>query len=320
MSEEQGNTAESTEENAESLPQEAQAPETKEAAPEAKTEAKTEPKQEAGQSAADLNWRNGIKNDDFRKAAERFNSLDDVFNAVSDLRGKLSNRVALPGEDASEEEVERFRKAFGIPESAEAYTITPPEGEELLEADTQFIDALKPMAFENGIPQEAFQGFYDKMVSYVAEAQEAQAELRKNHAEESREGMQKEWGSDYSANESVANRSMTELSDQIPNSSLAEFITGTVLEDGTMLGDHPEMLRLFAHLGRRMSEDGVMAPVASDEASDLETKIDELTAKAHAASASYNKAEADRLFRERDTLAQRLFGDAPIVGSAGRGL
>ena len=52
----------------------------------------------------------------------------------------------------------------------------------------------------------------------------------------------------------------------------------------------------------------------------MEEQIDKLTSAALDASARGDFTERDRLYRERDALAVKLYGDEPVVGSEGRQL
>ena len=79
--------------------------------------------------------------------------------------------------------------------------------------------------------------------------------------------------------------------------------------------DDPQIVRLFAKLGRQMSEDGMMLPMDKDEAVDVEAKIDDLTQKAMVALETGNRVLADKLYAERSALSTRLYGDEPIGGA-----
>lgn len=259
-------------------------------------------------------WRSFLTDAEAKKVAERFTSPDEMAKAVSDLRKQISDRIKLPGKDADEKEVAKFRKALGVPETPEAYEVKLPEGVELTEADEALIEAVKPLAHENNVPAEALNGFIAKFKEFeqqVVNEHEAALERQRDEAESA---LKQEWGKDYDGNLNIANRAMKQLG----GDDLVEFLNKAELKDGGLLGNSPHLVRLFAKLGRQMSEDGVIQPVDANEAQDLTEKLNDLTRKAHEARAKGDDAAAQKLFRERAEIAARLEGDAPIVGAGGR--
>lgn len=288
---------------------------TEEVKAETTEETKSDTTEETTEKTETADWRSFLTDPDAKKQAERFSSLDEVLKSNAELRKSISDRVKLPGKDADEKEVSKFRKALGIPEKAEDYKLELPEGMELGEADQQLIDAVKPVAHENNIPASALNGFVVKFKEFEAQLdKERVAELQK-HQDASVDELRKEWGKDYDGNVNIANRAMQ----QFGGDDMVEFLKKTEIKDGGgVLGDSPQMVRLFAKLGRQMSEDGVIKPVDADTAKDLNEKIDELTSQAHEARAKGDKGGAAKLFKERDELQAKLSGDEPIVGAGGR--
>jgi hypothetical protein len=204
---------------------------------------------------------------------------------------------------------------MGIPSSADDYKFDLPDGMKIDEAEQALLDAVKPIAFEANVPGDVLSAFIVGFKELEAQiVNEHDADLQK-HQDATEKELRKEWGKDYDPNVSIANRAMT----QFGGDDLVAFMNGSELKDGGTLANDPQMLRLFAKLGRQMSEDGVILPVEQDEAKDIEAKIDDLTIKALAALDSGDRLKADKLYTERTALSERLYGDAPIVGD-GRSL
>lgn len=273
--------------------------------------------QEASQESSqeEFNWRDHV-GEKWKSEAERFDTLDSVFEARDNFRKMASERIKLPGEDADEEELSKFRKALGVPDAADGYELKLPEGMELSEADQAFIDVLKPIAFENNIPVEAFTAFAVKFKELESQVVGERDSEIVRHREEKVGELRKEWGPDYDTNVNIANRAMT----TVAGDDFVEFANTTELKDGGVLANDPRMVKMFAKIGRQMSEDGTIFPMDSNEAKSLAEKASDLTAKKMAALASGDKREAERLDREAAAIYERMSGDTPIVGSMGRGV
>ena len=295
-------------------------PETPPPDPKAKepTKAKEPAPAEGDKPPPDKGWRDFITDPEARKQADRFEDLDSFFKANADLRKDLSTRIKVPGEGASEEDIAKFRKAIGVPDKPEDYKISLPEGVEMDEVEQEFFEALKPAAQEANVPAGAFEQFAAKFKEFEQQVLAAAEAENQKFVEEAEAELRKAWGKDYEANRNIGNRAMNDMAEKLGRPELIEFIRHTKLSDGRFIGDHPEMARLFAHLGRRMSEDGVIEPVSADDAKSIQSKMQELTAAAHQAQSKGDRATAERLFNERRALAERLEGETPIVGQAGR--
>jgi hypothetical protein len=251
-------------------------------------------------------WRDFITSDEFKKEAEKSESLDAVFERIAQMRKTLSDRVALPGADATDEEIARFRKAMKVPETAEGYNL--PEGVEFNDIFANFVEQMKPTLHEANVSESAF----EKMVQTFADldqqmASEISATVTKIH-EESVANLKTEWGNDYDANVNVAHAALK----QFGGDELISLMDDVKTADGGRLGDHPVLIKFAAKLGRQMGEDGVIAPMDTNTASDLEEQIEKLTSEAHAAQHGGDRAKMNKLFQERDKLAERLYGDSPI--------
>ncbi len=179
------------------------------------------------------------------------------------------------------------------------------------EADQSLLDAVKPIAHEANVPAGVLSAFVVGFKELEAQiVSEHTAELEK-HMAETVDELRKEWGKDYDPNILIANRAMKDLG----GDDMVAFLNETEAKDGGILANHPQMVRLFAGLGRKMSEDGVIMPVDTTEAKDMEGRIDDLTNKAFEALSAGNGPLADKLYKERSALSERLYGDEPIGGA-----
>jgi len=248
------------------------------------------------------NWRDEVSDPDLRKVAERFNTIPDMVKSVSDLRQKLSTAINVPGEGASEEDVAKYRKAIGIPDSAEAYDLKVglPEDYEFSEVDTAFQGKMASLMHEAGLSADAAKklasGYNEMMVAMQQEAVVADAKF----AEEAEAALKKEWGSDYQRNIEFSNRAAKEMfGDSFDEMRHIE------LKNGRFLFDHPSMAKGLAKIGQELSEDGPPRVSASDRQT-LEEKVNELGQLKHKALNSGDRDAAMKYDKEQRELLERL--------------
>lgn len=132
------------------------------------------------------------------------------------------------------------------PAAPEKYEFAAPEGQEL---DANALAVFEPIAKELGLTQEQAQ----KLVDIYPQIQQQQAEAWSKQGEEWREQVKsdKEIGGDkYTANVGNAQKAL----DQFGSPALREYL------ETTLLGNHPELVRFFAKVGKAVSEDTMVMP------------------------------------------------------------
>jgi hypothetical protein len=136
--------------------------------------------------------------ENFSKSENPWHALAKSYANAEQQIGKLANRVAIPGENASPEELQAFRKAIGVPDSADAYEYKAPD----LSGEPEAVQALwkenaneelskvaKAKAHELGLTPKQFAGMAEmldrfnlNMVKSLVEAA-AQHETQRQQAE-----------------------------------------------------------------------------------------------------------------------------------------
>ena len=91
-----------------------------------------------------------------------------LLKSYRELERRLSQRFAPPGDGATEEEVQRFRQAMGVPESPDGYEIAPPH--ELCCADAEVNEALHRAHFSNAQAQLVYDLAARKLLPLIADA------------------------------------------------------------------------------------------------------------------------------------------------------
>jgi len=180
------------------------------------------------------------------------------------------------------------------------------DGEAAAEPDLEPVDA--PQA---EVPEPLDKDVVDNLMG----------QLRGAGLEEEVDELQRDWGRDVGANLGYAKEFMTRFGEANP--VFGEAVESEIQRDSTL---YPAVLRIAARLGRELvhgghatrPEKGQEKMSESKEAA-ADAEMDRLTAEAHKAFGRGETTKADKLFRQRSALAERMSGDEPIVGQGLRG-
>lgn len=269
----------------------------------------------AASGAATPDWRGAIADPGLRRVAEKFTSPAEVVKSYAALQSRLGRSVVKPGPDAGPEELAAYRRQLGVPESAEGYEVTLPDGlpaplrddpgGQALQQD--FLKAMHAAGASNDVVQQALDWYYGNVTQSLAQQEKAAAERRA----EAEASLRHEWGGDHERNLTFARRAVQSFGD----AAFTDFLESQEAE-GVKLGDHPAFVRAFAAIGRAMGEDLPLSG-AGESGGSLQARIDAL----HALQDSDPQRYASRAVQsELQSLYGRLYGGQPVVGSEGRRL
>lgn len=163
----------------------------------------------------------------------------------------------IAAEKAETEEAEKDKKPEGAPDK---YEFKAGEG---IEIDTVAMAEFEPVARELNLTNEQAQKLVDVYPKILAGVQQRQVEAWQKQTEDWAETVKadKEVGGDkLTSNLSAAQRAL----DQFGTPELREYL------DGTGLGNHPELVKVFIKVGKAMSEDGVITGKESGQRSAAE--------------------------------------------------
>ena len=169
-----------------------------------------------------------------------FDSVDKLaksyVNAVKMIGGNPDNMVAIPDEG---EKWDDFYNKIGRPEKANDYQFGDENGE---------LDGFREFAHDTGLTQDQA----NNILKLYGDIQEEQEESQQNGLEELRTNttmeLQKEWGKNFDGKMDYAKRAFA----QFASPELSQLM------DESGMGNHPEMLRVFAKVGELMGEDSLV--------------------------------------------------------------
>lgn len=206
-------------------------------------------------------------------------SLPDLLKAglgadskISELSAQLKGMVKLPGKDAKPEEIAAFRKAAGVPESAEKYAVYRPEGYEPTEFDQEaektYLETMHSVHAPQAVVDAGLKAFY----TIQAQTAKAQADRAKAAGEAAIEDLRVEYGRDYKANIALADRWLQEHLGQDMGEDW-KGLMGLRFADGTALGEKPGFVKAIVKLAKAWADDGPVDIGTSGSEMNIDTEI-----------------------------------------------
>lgn len=197
------------------------------------------------------------------KRLQRYASPQAALDALFAAQNKISSgelRSSLKA-DATPEEKAEWREQNGIPASPTEYKIALPSGLVVGERDKPIVDDFLKRAHDaNMHPDQVNQalGFYFEQQEIVAQEQAAFDIGTKEACEDL---LREEYGSEYKRNMMAVN----ELLKGAPG-DIAEKLLNGRLDDGTPIGNSPEVIRWLVGLAREMNPIGTLVPGSGSNA------------------------------------------------------
>jgi len=256
----------------------------------------------------EADWRSGIADEKLRKSVEKYSSVEDLVQAHNRLGGELRTRVKTIGDDATDEDKEKYREAMGVPKSVDGYEVTDVEGYEYNEADQGVIEDMKVWALDHNIPANAFDQLVHSWVERsLTQRDSYQSEIEKN-AELAEGELHLKWGDDYDRNLSFAARAASTFG----GPAMVELLKTAKIEGFGMLGDNPVLVEALANIGRKIGESDVMLMTTADEKQGAQSRINEIMETTPPGTDAY-KSEAVQ--RELRGLFALTSGERPVAGA-----
>lgn len=192
-----------------------------------------------------------------RERLERFADPLAVTNWAFEADKKIASGVLKKtlSENPSPEELASYRKEIGLPEKFEEYPIAPPKDITLSDADKPVLDLIKKVAHDNAIDPKAVQKLADAWFANRELAIQDFNEHAANAVQDRIVQLRTEWGNDYTQNVKLGDAFLAEmLGDKAPE------LTRIQLADGTVLGSHPDFVRLVAQAARNYGSGDLHMP------------------------------------------------------------
>ncbi len=187
--------------------------------------------------------------------------LEDPEAGIRELIGaqKLigADKIALLNENSTPEEQNAFFTKLGRPAKVEDYDLSGVSVPEGLPLDADFQSSMVEKMHARGASQEMVAGILNDYYESVGGQFQAMQVDTAQAREASEKELRNEGGKSYDANVDLANRAL------VAGAGGDEAILQLKMADGGTLGANPDVIRVFAALGGKMNEHGLVGAKSS---------------------------------------------------------
>ena len=188
--------------------------------------------------------------------------------ALAKSYAELERLWHYPGVE-NEEQMARFRRLAGLPESEEDYRLERPESTPESEWNAGLAERMARTAYRYGVPPEAMNALQETMAQAYEEAREQMADSRMEMETQAEQSLQQEWGANYERNMGRATAALQRLASETG-------VDVDALLDNPGLGSNPDVIRLLYQASRLLDEaplhhSGAATPSPAEEAMRMES-------------------------------------------------
>jgi len=183
------------------------------------------------------------------KSLQNFNKMDDFVKSYLHSQKLVGlDKIAVPNKHATDEDWKEVYKKLGSPETADAYKYSLPEDHQVPE------DTLKSFSEEavklGLLPNQAdgIMKYYNGVINQGLNDQNIKAEEARKVSEQE---LRQEFGPTF-------DNKITGAKNLATATLGADFLNNTMLADGSKLGDNIQIVKAFANLSEKLSEDDIV--------------------------------------------------------------
>ena len=238
-------------------------------------------------------WSSAL-NEDNRGLVENkgWKSPDDALKSYRELDEYRGRSVALPGENATDEDWSSFRGKMGTPELADAYTFGSDDG-----ADKDAVTSLKGLFHGAGLDQRQADNLYQSMLASLGDTQHASVEQQAQRLTQRKTDSQKElvdaWGNAdgevFKTNTEAARRAAIGLGGSDLFQELRDM--GALSDDNKVLA--PKLMKALAEVGTSMfAEDGFVSTGDVSAVNPFDKSSEDITAQSNLVKSNPSRARS----------------------------
>ena len=180
------------------------------------------------------------------KSLHNFSNMDDFVKSYLHSQKLVgSEKISVPNKYATDQDWKEVYKKLGTPENADGYKYDLPEDHRI---EDDVLKSFSNEAVKLGLLPHQAQGIMKYYNDVINEGMNDQAAQMKVSQEESAKELRKEYGATFDR--------QIQSAKNLAHSTLGkEFVTDTLLQDGSRLGDNPTLIKAFVNLANKLSED-----------------------------------------------------------------
>ena len=181
---------------------------------------------------------------------EKFTEIDALAKSYINATKMIGqDKVVIPTNNSTEEHWDEVYAKLGRPESADKYTLDAKS--EVVNFDEAAIKSFAEQSHKLGLNNKQAQGileFYKNNMEGTAQQSKIYTETAQAQAEQQ---LRQEWGRDFEGKVKQAGA--------LAKANINPEVLDMTLQNGTRLGDHPEIIKGFAKIAGMMQEDKIVA-------------------------------------------------------------
>ena len=216
-------------------------------------------------------WKSSIS-EEFRNDPniEKFTEIDALAKSyINATRMIGQDKVAVPNKNSTEDQWNEVYSKLGRPETADKYALNIES--EAVAMDENAIKSFAEQSHKLGLNNTQAQGileFYKNNMESNMQRATVDTETAQAQAETE---LRAEWGKDFDSNVSKASA--------LAKANMNPDILDLQMQDGTRIGDHPEIIKGFAKIAGMLSEDKLVSTESESVNSmkDIQSEISAIT-------------------------------------------
>jgi len=232
----------------------------------------------------------------------KFTELDALAKSYINATKMIGqDKVAVPNENSTEDQWNEVYTKLGRPESADKYKLEVKS--EIVPIDENAVKTFAETSHKLGLNNKQAQGILEYYKNIMeGSAQQSKVDSETAQAQATQE-LRQEWGKAFEENVRKAGA--------VAQANFGkDFLDTTVLKDGTVLGDHPNIVRGFAKIAEMLSEDK-MVSTESENVNQSKNVEDEISQIMRDRSHPYHikgHPDHDKSVQQMLTLREMLYG------------
>ena len=224
---------------------------------------------------------------------EKFTEIDALAKSYINATKMIGqDKVVIPTNNSTEEHWDEVYSKLGRPESADKYTLDAKS--EVVNFDEAAIKSFAEQSHKLGLNNKQAQGileFYKNNMEGTAQQSKIDTETAQAQAEQQ---LRQEWGRDFEGKVKQAGA--------LAKANINPEVLDMTLQNGTRLGDHPEIIKGFAKIAGMMQEDKIVA-TESENAQSVNNIEEEISSIVNDRNGPYwNKGHPDH-----DKMVQQVY-------------
>jgi hypothetical protein len=245
-------------------------------------------------------WKESIS-EEFRSdpSIEKFTEIDALAKSYINATKMIGqDKVVIPNNNSTEDQWSEVYSKLGRPETADQYKLDVKS--DVVNFDESAIKSFAEQSHKLGLNNKQAEGildFYKNNMEGTAQQSKIDTETAQVQAEQQ---LRQEWGRDFEGKVKQAGA--------LAKANINSDVLDMQLQDGTRVGDHPEIIKGFAKIAGMMSEDKIISTESEnvDTMKDIQSEISTLTNDTNGPYWNKNHPDHDKVVQQVYTLREML--------------